>query len=225
MNLIDRETELNAVHESLRVGRNLAVVGLEGVGKTALITEAIRDRSDVLYCGDTSTLKTACESLLAQLRLAVNEADNVARKRAILRTTADKKLCFIFDHVGWVNPKLQAFLENVRASHPMIVVTRSIAWSDMGHLKMILWDFDKLELRPPSRETMLEVLRAQVKRLKLRVPDPHQFEANVLRIADHNLHVLMELCQQAADGGYVFGKHLSTQLLNLDRRIKELGLR
>jgi hypothetical protein len=225
MNLTGRDAELRLIRKHLCAGKNLAVVGGEGVGKTALITEAIRGRSDVLYCGDTSTLKTACESLLAQLRLVVNRADNVARKRAILSATADKKFCFIFDHVGWVNPRLQSFLENVRELHPMIVVTRSIAWSDTGHLRMILWDFDKLELRPLSRETMLEVLRAQVRRIKLRVPDPHQFEANVLRIAGHNLHVLMELCQQAADGEYVFGKHLSTQLLNLDRRIKDLGLR
>jgi hypothetical protein len=225
MNLIDRKTELNVVREHLRVGKSLAVVGPEGVGKSALITEAIRDRSDVLYCGDTSTLKTACESLLAQLHLAVNEADNVARKRAVLKATTGKKLWFVFDHIGWVSPKLLAFLENLSESHPMILVTRSIAWSDMGHLKMILWDFDKLELTPLSHATMLEVLRAQVRQLKLRVPDPQQFEANVLRIAGHNLRVLTDLCQQAADGRYVFGKHLSTQLLNVDRHIKELGLR
>jgi hypothetical protein len=90
---------------------------------------------------------------------------------------------------------------------------------------MILWDFDQLELTPLSHETTLEVLRARMKELKLRAPDPQQFEADVLRIAGHNLHVLMELCQQAASGKYVFGKHLSTQLLDLDRRIKGLGLR
>jgi hypothetical protein len=71
---------------------------------------------------------------------------------------------------------------------------------------------------------MLEVLRAQMKKLKLRAPDPQEFEADVLRIAGHNLHGLMDLCQQAASGQYVFGKHLSAQLVNLDRRIKELRL-
>jgi len=94
----------------------------------------------------------------------------------------------------------------------------------MGHLRMILWDFDRLELAPLSREATRLVLRARMKELQLRAPDPQQFEADALRIAGHNLHVLMELCQQAASGRYVFGKHLSTRLLDLDRRIKELRL-
>jgi hypothetical protein len=224
MNLVGRDKELFAVREHLRTGKNLVVFGAEGIGKTALITEAVRDTPDALQCADSGTLKSACESLLAQLNLTVPEADNIVRKRAILKATAGKNCCFVFDHVGWVSPKLLSFLENVRESHSMIVVTRSIAWSEMGHLRMLLWDFDQLELEPLSREAMREVLRVQMKQLQLRVPDRNHFEADVLRIADHNLHVLTGLCQQAASGKYVFGKHLSTQLLDLDRRIKELGL-
>ena len=225
MKLIGRDKELAIVREHLRVGKNLVVFGVKGVGKSALVTEALQNAPNALYCADTATLKTACESLLTQLNLTVAEADNVARKRAILKATARKNCCFIFDHVGWVSPKLSSFLENVQESHPMIVVTRSIAWSDMGHLRMILWDFDQLELASLSHAATLQVLRAQIKRLNLSVPDRERFEADVLRIAGHNLHVLMELCQQAASGKYVFGKYLSTQLLDLDRRIKELHLR
>jgi len=224
MNLFGRDHELQILRKHLRTGRNLVVVGPEGVGKSALVTEAIRGQADALYCANTATLKSACESLLGQLRLAVPEADNVARKRAILKATAGKKCCFVFDHVGWVSPKLVSFLNNVHESHSMIIVTRSIAWSDMGHLKMILWDFDELEVMPLSRDAMLQSLRGQMKQLKLRVPNPQRFETDVLRIAGRNLHVLMELCQQATGDQYVFGKHLSTQLLNLDRRIKELDL-
>ncbi len=222
MSLIGRHKELAVVREHLRAGRNLVVVGAIGVGKTALVSEALRDAPHALYCADTSTLKRGCESFLSQLNLTVTEADNIVRKHAILKATAGKNCCFVFDHVGWVGPKLLSFLEKVRQSHSMIVVTRSMAWSEMGHLRMILWDFDQIELAPLSREGTRQLLRARMKELKLRAPDPQRFEADVLRIAGHNLHVLMELCQQAASGRYVFGKHLSTQLLNLDRRIKEL---
>jgi hypothetical protein len=225
MNLVGRDKESAIVREHVRGGKNLVVFGGEGVGKTALVTEAIRAEPGVLYCADTATLKSACECLLGQLKLTVPEADNVARKRAILKATDGRSCCFIFDHVGWVSPKLASFLDNVHESHPMIVVTRSVAWSDTGHLKMILWDFDKLELAPLTHESMLEVLRAQIRRLKLRPPDPAQFEADVMRIAGRNLPVVMELCRQAATGKYVFGKRFSTELVDLDRRIKELGLR
>jgi hypothetical protein len=224
MSLIGRSKELAVVREHLRAGKNLVVFGAIGVGKTALVSEARRDAPNALYCADTSTLKRACESLLSQLNLTVLEADNIVRKRAILKATTGENCCFVFDQVGWVGPRLLSFLEKVRESHSMIVVTRSIAWSEMGHLRMILWDFDQVELAPLSHEATRQVLRARMKELQLRVPDPQQFEADVLRITGHNLHVLMELCQQAATGQYVFGKHLSTQLLNLDRRIKELPL-
>ena len=224
MSLIGRDKELAAVREHLRAGRNLIVFGAEGVGKTALVSEALRDAPDALYCADTSTLKSACESLLLRLNLTVPQADNIVRKRAILNETAGRNCSFVFDHIGWVGPRLLSFLDRVRESHPMIVVTRSVAWSEMGHLKMILWDFDKLELAPLSREATRQALRARMKELRLRAPDSQRFEANVLRIAGRNLHILMELCQQAASGQYVFGKHLSTQLLDVDRRIKELRL-
>jgi predicted ATPase len=224
MSLIGRDREPAVVREHLRTGRNLVVFGAEGVGKTALVSEALRDAPNALYCADTSTLKRAGELLLSQLNLTVPEAGNIVRKHAILKATAGKNCCFVFDHVGWVGPKLLSFLEKVRESHSMIVVTRSIAWSEMGHLRMILWDFDQIELAPLSQEATRQVLRARMKELKLRAPDPQRFEADVLRITGHNLHVLTELCQQAVSGKYIFGKRLSTQLLNLDRRIKELRL-
>ena len=225
MSVVGRDKELVVLREHLHGRKNLVIFGAEGVGKTALVTEALRGMADVLYCSNTATLKSACEALLAQLNLTVLEADNIVRKRAILKATASRNCHVVFDHVGWVSPKVLSFLQNIHESHPMMIVTRSVAWSEMGHLRMILWDFDQIELAPLSQEATRRVLRARMKELQLRAPDAEQFEAEVLRIAGHNLHVLMELCQQAASGKYVFGKHLSTQLLDLDRRIKQLHLR
>jgi hypothetical protein len=224
LNLIGRDKEVNLVREHLRVGKNLVVFGKEGVGKTALVRKAMETTPAALYCADTTTLKAACESLLRELRLRAAEADNVVRKRAIIKATARRRHCFVFDHVGWVAPKLLSFLEKLQESHRLIVVMRSIAWSDMGHLKLLLWDFGKLEVPPLSREATLQVLRSQMQHFKLSVPDPNRFETDVLRIAGHNLHVLGQLCRQAARGQYVFGKHLSTQLLDIDRRIGGLRL-
>jgi hypothetical protein len=211
MNLIGRETELAVVREHLRAGKNLAIVGPEGAGKTALVTEAIRDWPGALYCADTSTLKRACESLLAQLDLTVAGADNVARKRAILRAVAGTKRWFVFDHVGRVSPKLLSFLQNVHESHPMIVVARSLAWKQTGHLKMILWDFDRLELPALPTAAARQLLRAEAGRLKPRL------ERDLLRVAAGNPGHLIALCEQARRGRFA-----SAQLLELDRRIEAL---
>jgi len=83
VNLFGRDAELSIVRTHLRAGKNLAVCGPAGVGKTALVRAALAGRTNAVYCGDTATVKTARESLLAQLGLTVAEADNVQRRRAV----------------------------------------------------------------------------------------------------------------------------------------------
>ena len=224
MKLIGRETELRIVREHLRAGRNLAVCGPAGIGKTALVRAALDGRAAAVYCADTATLKTACESLLAQLGLAVAEADNVQRKRAVLRALRRRRSVVVFDHVGRVSPKLLSLLESVHGSHPLIVVTRSLAWKDIGHLKMILYDFDTLELTNLSEPDARQLVRAQINQLGLTVPNPTEFERDLWRLSRGNPGRIVALCQQANQGHYTFGGHLDTCLLDLDRRIKNLNL-
>jgi len=214
MTLIGRQVELRVVRDHLQRHRNLAICGAAGVGKTALVAEAIGGRTDALYCANSATLKAACESLLAQLYLDVAVADNVARKRAILTATAGKKRWFIFDHVGRVRPKLAAFLENVHDAHPMIVIIRSLAWTEIGHLKMILWDFDTLELRNLSPRDACRLAEAEATRLGIRVS-----ARELARLSRGNPRHLLELCAQAERSPLV-----SSQLLELDRRIGKLKL-
>jgi len=219
-----RDAELKLVREHLRAGKNLVVFGAEGIGKTALVVEAVRDRPDALYCADTTTLKTACESLLAQLGLAVAEADNVQRKRAVLRALRRRRSVVVFDHVGRVSPKLLSLLENLHESHTLIVVTRSLAWKDIGHLKMILYDFYTLELTSLSEPDVGQLVRAQIKQLSLTVPNLAEFEHDLWWLSHGNPGCIVALCQQAKHGHYVFGRRLDTHLLDLDRRIRELDL-
>jgi len=203
MKLIGREKELAIVREHVRAGRNLAVVGPAGVGKTALVREAV---PGARYCADSSTVKTVCESL------GFHAPDNIARKRALLRATAGGTQCFVFDHVGHVTPKLLSLLELIHESHPMIVVTRSLAWKEVGHLKMILWDFDTLELRNLPEREACRLADRETARLGIKVP-----AQDLWRLAHGHPGRILELCAQATKGRYV-----SAQLLDLDCRIAKL---
>ena len=224
MKLIGLETELSIVREHLRADKNLAVCGPAGVGKTALVQAALAGRTDAVYCGDTATLKTACESLLTVLGMTVAEADNVQRKRAVLRALRRRRSVVVFDHVGRVSPKLLSLLDNLHGSHPLIVVTRSLAWKDIGHLKMILYDFDTLELTNLSEPDLRQLVRAQINQLGLTVPNPAEFEHDLWRLSHGNPGFIVALCQQAEQGHYIFGRRLATRLLDLDRCIKSLNL-
>jgi hypothetical protein len=223
MNLIGRETELNFLRDRLRTGRNVAVIGPAGIGKTALVRQAMAAMPDALYCPDTSTLKTACESLLAALGVSVTAPDNIQRKRAVLAALHGHRCYIVFDHVQRVSPRLLSLLENLRESHPMVIATRSLAWNDIGHLKMILWDFDTLEPDNLNEAAALRLARAEGERLGLHVPDPRQFEHDLWRWSRGNPGRMIALCEQAKHGGYVFGHRFDVRLLDLDRRIQELN--
>jgi hypothetical protein len=103
-------------------------------------------------------------------------------------------------------------------------VTPSLAWPDIGHLKMILWDFDKLQIGNLDQAATRQLTNAESARLGLSIPDPPRFAHEVRRLSHGNPGLIVELCAQASKGRYVFGHHLSTQLLNLDRRIGKLDL-
>jgi len=74
---------------------------------------------------------------------------------------------------------------------------------------------------PPLPEPLV---RARVKQLSLTVPNPAEFEHDLWRLSHGNPGRILSLCQQAKQGHYIFGHHLATRLLDLDRRIKSLNL-
>jgi hypothetical protein len=223
MTLIGRDTELGLLRDRLRSGRNVAVTGPAGAGKTALALQTVAGMPDVLYCRDSSTLKTACESLLAALGMRATAYDNIERKRTVLAAIRQRPHCVVLDHVRHVSPKLLSLLEGIHESHPMVVIVRSLAWNDIGHLKMILWDFDTLELRSLTETGACRLVRAESERLGLRVPDPEQFAHDLWRLSHGIPRRLIELCEQAKQGRYVFGRRFDARLVDLDRRIKELN--
>jgi hypothetical protein len=121
-------------------------------------------------------------------------------------------------------PKLFSLLDAIREAHQMVVVTRSLAWSEIGHLKMILWDFDRRQLNKLRQADAFQLIMTETERLGLEVPSPQQFARTVWRLSGGNPHTILDICARAARGHYIFGTHLSTQLLDLDRRIEKLHL-
>lgn len=223
--IIGRESALQTVLDCARRRKHLAVFGAEGVGKTALLENAIRELPEAIFCSDTSTLNSACDALLAPLGLPSSLTNKLQRKRAILQTVRGRRLCFFFDHVCWVAPQLLSFLDILRESHTLIIAARSLASADAGHLREILWDFEKLELRNLEEADARKLIRLQIEQRTLELPNPQQFERDVLRLSRGNPRIIVELCEQASKGHYVFGNHLSSSLLDLDRRINQLRIR
>ncbi|MCF6149695.1 MAG: ATP-binding protein [Candidatus Kuenenia sp.] len=148
-----REEELRLIKSVMDCGKNIIIYGEEGTGKSAVIHEIISRRKSgkVLYSHCSKTLK---ESLINPILFYSNEAKKINNKNipmlrkiffAMLDEIAPEYI--IFDHVELVKPKLYSFfLYLMDKKIPLIIISRGIKKKDIDHLRMVLFDFEKMEM-------------------------------------------------------------------------------
>ena len=210
-------TQLCQLHEQCR---HALILGAAGVGKSALVTH-LRGTLPLVLCVQSETLGEICCNLEGELHFSATPAPLVQRKNRLLKILAEIGQTVVFDGMGWTTPKISSFLQNAMERTPVWICARSELAGNIGHIWPLLARFEKIELRPFRFSETNALLIAAVESGQI-PPSVKPFARQLHRLSAGLPLALCELFKQFATGHYDLSRRAGLQLLELDRRIKNL---
>ena len=227
--LIGREKECAAISSLVSQRKNIIIFGLEGTGKSVIIKSVLKDRNiaGLLYSQDSRTLKGTLSNLAVSISgntKAVQEANILALKNILYGIINDKKPEYIvFDHVESVEPKFYSFFVYLmEARIPLIVLSRGLQKKDIGHLRMSLFAFEKVEISNLDRPTGDVLIDYFIKEFGIKVVKTDEFKHAIFSHSKGNPKIIKALCFLARDVKYQKNDSIDVKLIDLDRRISEV---
>jgi len=228
--LVGRETELRIIDRLMDKKCNFVIFGEEGVGKSAILRRALAERgsSFQLFSSSSMTLK---ESLVNFILFGQNGKNDISGKNILSLKRIFYPLLkrnpeyIIFDQLGRVGPKFCSFFEYLLDKEiPLLIVSRGLRDDSIGHLHMLLFNFEKVEIANLDKENTIALVEQYVNEYKLNLRRQDDFAMEIFHFSKGNPRVIKELCSLARDGKYRKDGHVDVNLMNLDRRIQELPL-
>ncbi len=226
--LIGRDKEIEIIANAISQRKNLFLYGPESVGKTVVVKRVLGRTGGrrVLYSEDCSTIKSVLACFLkGDYDSTFLSCQNVLSLRKLFYRKIDKeKPYLIFDHIGRVGPKFFSYLENLLDKHQALFIARSSDPEGIGDLSLLLFSFDKLEIRNLNRKHAFELITHFIESYNLDIDKPDYFRKEVFRFSRGNPSAIREICQYAGRDEYRGSKKIKFRLLNLDRKIDALKL-
>ena len=226
--LIGREKEYAAISALISQRKNIIIFGAEGTGKSVIIKSVLKDRNitGLLYSQDSRTLKGALSNLAVSIfgnTKAAQELNILALKNTLYGIIKDKKPEYIvFDHVESVEPKFYSFFVYLmEAKIPLIILSRGLQKKDIGHLRMSLFQFEKIEISNLDRSTEDVLIDYFIKEFGIGVVKTDEFKQAIFSHSKGNPKIIKALCSLASDVKYQKNDSIDVKLINLDRRINE----
>jgi len=208
---------------------SMVIFGPEGVGKSVIINKVLNDFTglNVFYSSSSKTLK---ESLLNFMsygsfdKKTINEANILALKKLFYEILRKNKPDYIvFDHIESVEPKFYSFLEYLlEAKIPLIVLSRGLDKKNIGHLRMSLFNFEKVEISDFDRSTADLLIEHFISEFGIKITKQEEFKKHVFRFSKGNPKIIKGLCFLARDVKYQKNDAIDVKLMDLDRRISEV---
>ena len=225
--LFGREKECQFITGLMNVGKNIIIYGEEGTGKSAIIHEIVNRREEVenvLYSRSSKTLK---ESLINPIlfhdkgnKNSTNMNISMLRKVFFRMLNREKPAYIIFDHVELVTPRLYSFFLYVMDKKiPLIMISRGIRKKDIDHLRMILFDFIKVEIKNLEKSATDKLVDYFVKEFNIKVNHTDDFRKDIYKFSGGSPKIVKELCFMAKDAKYHSCGNCNVRLIDLDHRI------
>ena len=130
--------------------KHVLVVGIEGIGKTALLRQ-VSHRCPMLVCEETSSLRRICDSLERQLGWNHYKLNVVERKNRLLAYLERRGEPVAFDQVALTPPRVARFIGRLADHIPVWIACRSDRSREIGRVWEHLYKFIRIELPPLTR--------------------------------------------------------------------------
>jgi len=218
---VGRKKEITKLQRLNMQRRHLLILGPAGVGKSALVAH-LRAVFPLIVCASSGTLTEICDNFETELNAHIPHSLLVQRKNRLLKNLAGTGSTLVFDGVAWTTPKVSSFLGSTMERAPVWICARSECARDIGHFWPLLARFEKIELRPFHFSQTRALLAAAVAARQV-PPGAIPFARQLHRLSGGLPSALRELLDQFAAGHYDLSRHTGRQLLELDRRIKNLS--
>ncbi|HUA38085.1 MAG TPA: ATP-binding protein [Candidatus Sulfopaludibacter sp.] len=202
--------------------KHTLVLGPAGVGKSALVTH-LAQALPLLVCPQSETLGEICGTLEMELAPNTLHLPLVQRKNRLLQKLAETHRTVVFDGVGWTTPKISSFLESAMERATVWICTRSELARNIGHFWPLLARFEIIKLRAFHTYETQALLNAAIDIGQ--IPSSLEpFARQLHRLAAGLPRTSCEFLEQFAAGHYDLSRRTGWQLLDTDRRIKNLSL-
>ena len=228
--LIGRDKECAAITGFINQKKSIIIFGPEGVGKTAVINKVLSN-PNVLNRFYSPISKTLKESLLNFMmygtfdKKTIQKADILALKKLFYEILSKKNPGYIiFDHVESVEPKFYSFFVYLmEARIPLIVLSRGLEKKDIGHLRMSLFNFEKVEISNFDRTATDILIGHFINEFGIKITKEADFKKEIYHFSKGNPRIIKGLCFLARDVKYQKNDTIDVKLMDLDRRINEIA--
>jgi hypothetical protein len=202
--------------------KHVLIVGAEGIGKTALLRQ-VNQSCPILLCEESSSLRRICDSLECQLGWADYKLNVVERKNRLLIYLERRGEPVAFDQVALIPPRVARFIGHLGDHIPVWIACRSDQRKEIGRVWEYLYRFTRIELLPLTRIETSALIENAVARGNIQA-DAREHSAYLHQLSKGVPRVLEDLLMELATRKYKIDTSFGRHLLDIDRRIREIGL-
>jgi AAA+ ATPase superfamily predicted ATPase len=227
--LIGRDKECAAISGLIDKRKSIIIFGEEGTGKTAIINKVLSEFAglNIFFSVQSKTLKESLINFMSHApgdKKTIQSVDILALKKLFYSVLdRNKPQYIIFDHVESVEPKFYSFFVYLmEAKIPLIVLSRGLEKKDIGHLRMSLFNFEKVEISNFDRTATDILIGHFMNEFGIKITKEEDFKKQIFHFSQGNPKIIKGLCFLARDVKYQKNDAIDVKLMDLDRRINEV---